>query len=228
MSLVDRWLLQPPRDLSVATTTLSATPRQNPCVSLAPNVASCLRQAATFPEAEPEPAQMSQPVAPNLRHEKPQNSKVIRVISQLSRMSQGANFAAAQLEPLDEVVEHDGKNRRAWAEGFVRLDPDRPPGDVPLRRWQTFINDVTLFLDSPFCADAVALGWGPFDLFGCDRDRPFARIDHLGLLWRLNGDTLVELNRHTAVIERRTGARQTFRRRPVAVGEIVLAWELIK
>jgi hypothetical protein len=30
-----------------------------------------------------------------------------------------------------------------------------------------------------------------------------------------------------AIIERRTtGARQTFRRRPFAVGDVVLAWEL--
>jgi hypothetical protein len=39
---------------------------------------------------------------------------------------------------------------------------------------------------------------------------------------------LIELDRHVAVIERRTGARQTFKRRPVAVGEIALAWELVR
>jgi hypothetical protein len=47
-----------------------------------------------------------------------------------------------------------------------------------------------LFLDSPFRAVAQALDWGPDDLFGCDRDRPFARIDQAGLLWLLNGDRL--------------------------------------
>jgi hypothetical protein len=30
------------------------------------------------------------------------------------------------------------------------------------------------------------------------------------------------------VIETRTGARQTFRRRPLAVGDVVLAWELVE
>jgi len=30
---------------------------------------------------------------------------------------------------------------------------------VPLRRWQRFVDDVGLFLDSPFCAVAAALGW---------------------------------------------------------------------
>ena len=112
------------------------------------------------------------------------------------------------------VVEYDGRIPRAWAEGFARLHPDRPSGDVPAKRWLTFVNDVGRFLDSPFCAVAAALGWGPHDLFGCDRDRPFARIDQAGLLWLLNGDHLIALTENTATIERRTGARQTYRRRP--------------
>jgi hypothetical protein len=124
------------------------------------------------------------------------------------------------------IVEHDGKIPREWAEGFARLDPDGAPGDVPLRRWQAFIDDIGRFFDDGWADKAAALGWGPLDLFGCDRERPFARIDHAGLLWLLNGDRLVELDRHRAVIETRTGARQTFRRRPLAVGEVVLAWEL--
>jgi len=114
------------------------------------------------------------------------------------------------------IVERDGVIPRAWAEGFARLHPDRPPAGVPQKRWLTFIDDVGRFLDSPFCAVAGSFGWGPLDLFGCDRDRPFARIDHVGLLWLLNGDMLIELDGNRAVIERRFGVRQTFRRRPVS------------
>ena len=33
------------------------------------------------------------------------------------------------------IVEYDGGALRAWAEGFTRLDPNNPPGAVPLRRW---------------------------------------------------------------------------------------------
>ena len=73
---------------------------------------------------------------------------------------------------------------------------------------------------------AVALGWGPLDLFGCDRERPFARIDHMGLLWLLNGSTIVEMHRDHAIIETLSGTRQTYRRRPVEVGRVVLVWEL--
>jgi hypothetical protein len=36
---------------------------------------------------------------------------------------------------------------RSWAEGCARLDPDRPPGDIPLKRWQQFVDDVSIFLD---------------------------------------------------------------------------------
>jgi len=126
------------------------------------------------------------------------------------------------------IVEHDGGIPRAWAEGFARLDPNRAPGDVPSRRWLQFIDDIGRFLDDGWAERAVALGWGPLDLFGCDRERPFARIGYAGLLWLLNGDKLIEIDRHKAVVETHTGAPQTYRRKPVAVGEVVLAWELAK
>ncbi len=123
------------------------------------------------------------------------------------------------------IVEHDGKIPHAWAEGFAQLDPDRPPGDVPTRRWRRFIDDIGRFLDDDWAEKAVALGWGPHDLFGCDRDRPFARIDQAGLLWLLNGNKLVMLAENAATIETRTGARQTWRRKPDEPGR-ALAWEL--
>ena len=123
------------------------------------------------------------------------------------------------------IVEYDSNVLHAWAEGFARLDPCQPPGDVPPKRWQRFVTDVGLFLDGPFCAVAAKLGWGPLDLFGCDRDRPFARIDQAGLLWLLNGDRLVMLAQDVATIETPTGARQTWPRKAGEPGR-VLAWEL--
>jgi hypothetical protein len=113
---------------------------------------------------------------------------------------------------------------REWAEGFARLDPDRPRADVPPRRWVQFLGDVGRFLDSPFCAVARSLDWGPYDLFGCDRDRPFARIDQAGLLWLLDGNRLIALSANTATIETNTGTRQTFRRKPNEPGR-TLPWE---
>jgi hypothetical protein len=123
------------------------------------------------------------------------------------------------------ITEHDGLIPRAWAEGFARLHPDRPPGDVPRHRWQRFVDDVGRFLDDQWADKATALGWGPLDLFGCDRDRPFARINHAELLWLLSGDRLLALTENTATIATKTGARQTYRRKPSEPGG-VLAWEL--
>jgi hypothetical protein len=122
------------------------------------------------------------------------------------------------------IVEHSGRIPCAWAEGFARLDPDRPPADAPARRWVRFIDDIGLFLDSPFCAVAAALGWTALDLFGADRDRPFARIDQKGLLWLLNGKKLVALTEDTATMQTQTGARQILRRKPAEPGQ-VLPWE---
>jgi hypothetical protein len=73
---------------------------------------------------------------------------------------------------------------------------------------------------------AVALGWGAHDLFGCDRDRPFARIDRTGLLWLLNGDRVIALTTETAVIEKHTSTRQTWHRKSTEATQ-VLAWELL-
>jgi hypothetical protein len=63
-------------------------------------------------------------------------------------------------------------------------------------------------------------------LFGCNADRPFARIDQAGLLWLLDGFRLIELRGDAAVVESPTGARQTYRRWPREVANRVLAWEL--
>jgi hypothetical protein len=126
------------------------------------------------------------------------------------------------------IVEHDGGAPREWAEALARLDPSNPPADIPPRRWITFVNDCGRFLDEEWASRAESLGWGPLDLFGCDRNRPFARVDRMGLLWLINGSTIVELHRDRAVIETLTGAHQTYRRRPVDLGQVVLVWELVQ
>lgn len=124
------------------------------------------------------------------------------------------------------IVEYDGGVPRVWAEGFARLDPNNAPADVPPRRWLRFIDDCGRFLDGGWARQAAAFGWGPLDLFGCDRERPFARVDRAGLLWLVNGRKLVAFTADTATIETPTGAHQTYRRESGACGEVALAWEL--
>jgi hypothetical protein len=139
--------------------------------------------------------------------------------------AQNIGWSDAQ-EERAAIVECDPSTPRAWAEGLVRLDPDKPPDGVPPRRWLRFINDCGRFLDAGWAARAVELGWGPLDLFGCDRERPFARLDHMGLLWLVDGGLVVELHRDRATLQTEGGAWQTYRRRPVELGRVVPAWEV--
>jgi hypothetical protein len=122
------------------------------------------------------------------------------------------------------IVEYDCGVAREWAEALARLDPSTAPGRISLERWQRFIDDCGRFLDDGWAARAAAFGWGPLHLFGCDQKRWYARLDHKGLLWEVNGGRVVELHRDRAIIER-PGGPQCYRRRPLDVGCVVLAWD---
>jgi hypothetical protein len=98
------------------------------------------------------------------------------------------------------LVEEGAGCARAWAEALARLDATRPPGDVPAARWRAFIDDGGRFIDGGWCARAAALGWTPLQLFGCDRHKPFARIDHASLVWLLNGRELSTLSEGVAIV----------------------------
>jgi hypothetical protein len=52
------------------------------------------------------------------------------------------------------------------------------------------------------------------DLFGADRTRPFARVDRAGLAWFIGEGEVVAITAETATIQKPSGARQTFYRRP--------------
>jgi hypothetical protein len=103
------------------------------------------------------------------------------------------------------------------------LDPALPLGDTPPKRWAQLIEDVATFIADGWAEKAHALSWTAFDLIGCDRDRPFARIDQQGLLWTLNGRKLVALTAETATIASCSGARLTYRRKPGRIGRM-LPW----
>jgi hypothetical protein len=159
--------------------------------------------------------------------QKPLSSEHFEQIEQSEPISSAQDGAWSDVqEERAAIVEYDGGVPRPWAEALARLDPNKPPADVPAKRWLRFIDDCGRFLDGRWPAEAADFGWGPLDLFGCDRERPYGRVDRLGLLWLVNGGAIVELHRDRAVLKSASGAPQTYRRRPVEVGRVVLAWEL--
>lgn len=111
------------------------------------------------------------------------------------------------------IIEYDSGVPRVWAEALARLDPACPPGDIPPKRWLRFIDDCGRFLDDGWATHAARLGWGPLDLFGCDRIKPFARINRAGLLWLLDGRKLLALSADAAAIATASGGYLAFRRR---------------
>src|SRR5271165_644213 len=97
----------------------------------------------------------------------------------------------------------------AWTAGFAKLNPDRPPVRVPMRRWQAVIKAIAEFLDC-WAAEAVALGWDdPTDIFGADADRPEITWLNAGPLWFGDGARVVEVHADRTVVETKGGARQT-------------------
>jgi hypothetical protein len=116
----------------------------------------------------------------------------------------------------------------AWAAGVARLRamPARP--NYPQRAWQQLIVDAERFL-ADWAAQAAALGWPAWELFGSHKRTPWGRIQGMGVVLLLRGDALAALTANEAVIRRASGAHQTWRRRaadPLHPAERCLVWEL--
>ena len=134
------------------------------------------------------------------------------------------NEADATLDPSRRKL--TAMSPRAVAEALASLDPANPPRNVPLPRWQQFIDDCGRFLSLGWANRAAAWGWGPLDLLGCDRERPLSRYDGMGLLWILQGRRLVAITAQNATIDTLTGSLQNYPRRSIDLNRVVLPWEL--
>ena len=109
----------------------------------------------------------------------------------------------------------------------ARLDPDRPPNDVPRHRWRQFVDDCKRFLSSSenWAERADQLRWDAMALFGCAPHRPLDYSGSAGLLWAMNGGRLLELHRDWAVIDVPvTRSQRIFSRRSVDAEKIALPW----
>jgi hypothetical protein len=127
--------------------------------------------------------------------------------------------AAAVVDHLQRVLE--------LRERLAGLPP-LPPCDIPPARWRTLQEDSRQFLaDNPgWALLALDLGWDPLQLLGANRVKPFARVDQMGLLWLVNRARVDELDETSCVLITPTGARTTYRARPLLLDEVALPWEL--
>ena len=112
-----------------------------------------------------------------------------------------------------------------WVEGVASLDDRDPPSDVPRHRWRQFVDDCKHFVASDWAGRAAQLGWNAMSLFGCAPKRPLDYSGSAGLLWALNGGSLVQLHRDWAVIDVPVNrSERVFYRRNVDVAKITLPW----
>jgi hypothetical protein len=94
-------------------------------------------------------------------------------------------------------------------------------------RWRQFAEDCKIFVSSPesLAERASRLGWDAMALFGCAPKRPLDYSGSAGLLWAINGGSLVELHRDWAVIDLPVNRSQRiFYRRNVDPAKITLPW----
>ena len=95
----------------------------------------------------------------------------------------------------------------------------RCPDVVPAARWQQAIEDGRRFL-AAWGEQADTLGWTARDLFGLHQPpaKPhpsysrLSRYDQTGLVWLLQGRSVLALTDGTAAVENATGAITVYRR----------------
>jgi hypothetical protein len=115
-----------------------------------------------------------------------------------------------------------------WIQGVARL-PELPcPARFPAAKWRQVVMDAAAFLER-WAAQAAALGWPAWELFGCHCRAPWGRIQGMGLVLLLQGDEIAALTAVEAVIRTPTGAHQRYRRKPadpLHPAERCLVWDL--
>jgi len=112
-----------------------------------------------------------------------------------------------------------------WIEGLEKLRSMPRPVAVNLRLWQHVVEAAGYFMED-WSTRAAALGWDTAAIFGCSASAPMDRLDLAGLVWFLDiGDEIAAMSETTAVIRKRSGATQTFRRtRPFE--PVICTWDL--
>ena len=112
----------------------------------------------------------------------------------------------------------DNARRMSYGQVVATLRA-RCPDHIEYDRWQQAIHDGDNFLVQ-WSTHARALGWTVRDLFGLHAvpERPAAtysrlsRYDETGLIWLLQGRSVISLNASEAAIRGHSGATVTYRK----------------
>jgi hypothetical protein len=115
-----------------------------------------------------------------------------------------------------EIVELPRAARYRKVFGVLQL---RPPALVDVTRWRQCVEDGSKFL-ARWGEQAEALGWSSVDLFGLHTPpanphpsyRRLSRYDCTGLVWLLQGRSVVALTESTAAIMNSIGNITTYRK----------------
>src|SRR5438477_10504152 len=150
-------------------------------------------------------------------------AELIAVLVPPSRASTPAD--PDELDERAALIEFGANVPRRWAEGYVALCSMAPPSGFSPERWQRIVDAVGSFLDR-WASEAITCGWSDLDVFGCDRDRPDARFDCMGLAMLLDRVEVAGIDPEGAdLIATAGGATLRFRRRPLPQHTISL-WDL--
>jgi TubC N-terminal docking domain len=98
---------------------------------------------------------------------------------------------------------------------------------VPPNRWPQIQRDTRHLVERRWLHRALELSWSTADLFGCDQQAPWYRLDRSGLVLLLGGHQIVELSSAMATLRTRTGSVLRFRRRPPAEPPVALLWDVM-
>src|SRR6266550_7358323 len=99
----------------------------------------------------------------------------------VSPVSGVSPVSADDIDERAALIEYGANVPRRWAEGYAALCSMPTPRGFSPERWARIVDAAGVFLDR-WAADAIRCGWSDLDVFGCDRDRPDARFDCMGLV----------------------------------------------
>jgi hypothetical protein len=111
-----------------------------------------------------------------------------------------------------------------WRAHFKTIDRTTPPDGVPINRWRRFLNDCASFIHNGRCLQAIEMGWDEYQLFAFDNQAPLARVDHLGVLWFVQGAKILDVTPNRIEMAVKSGSLSS-RPREIDPRFVRLPWE---